>query len=387
MLHTRHAALQCKQSFPPKSSRHFLQCTHLLSRGRLKQAENVVFIHTSSVLNKKKKKTRYQEFMDKIVPQEDLNKRPSDLEIFQKDLPKNQPTLKERIERDRWHMFYQQDIKHGYWQRQPTTLMEDVQAELKKNPKKALTESFKVVKSEVAKFNQERKDGDYSIRKGSERALFREGDRKKEWGFQSELEMDEWILTMDSDWGEGYSSAEFKLNDAGTAGVLSGDLSTRVPMDGRTGQAGYVNIASANQRKSFGRLKVLHHWMQFTHLTMNIRGDGRKYNINLKVKRDFDMTWDDRWVYPMYTRGGPYWQYVKIPFSKFIFAHKGNIQDRQNEVNLFHIQGISFTLKDRITGPFRLEIKDISLQHDAKGDDEVFAYEMYRVPSFWIGSG
>ena len=27
--------------------------------------------------------------------------------------------------------------------------------------------------------------------------------------------MDEWILTKDSDWGEGYSSAEFKLNSAG----------------------------------------------------------------------------------------------------------------------------------------------------------------------------
>ena len=28
--------------------------------------------------------------------------------------------------------------------------------------------------------------------------------------------MDEWILTKDSDWGEGYSSAEFKLNSAGS---------------------------------------------------------------------------------------------------------------------------------------------------------------------------
>merc|ERR1719222_378580 len=63
---------------------------------------------------------------------------------------------------------------------------------------------------------------------------------------------------------------------------------------------------------------------------MNIRGDGRKYMINLKVKRDFDILWNDRWHYPLYTRGGPYWQYVKIPWSKFFLGSRGRIQDRQS---------------------------------------------------------
>jgi len=47
------------------------------------------------------------------------------------------------------------------------------------------------------------------------------------------------------------------------------------------------------------------------------------------------------------------------------------------------MQGISFTLKDKISGPFQLEIKDISLHYDPTGDDEEFAYEMYRIPAFW----
>ena len=30
------------------------------------------------------------------------------------------------------------------------------------------------------------------------------------------------------------------------------------------------------------------HWVEYTHLTMNIRGDGRKYMINLKVESFID---------------------------------------------------------------------------------------------------
>ena len=57
-----------------------------------------------------------------------------------------------------------------------------------------------------------------------------------------ELGLEEWILTKDSDWGEGYSSAELKLNSAGTAAMLKGNLSTRVPQDGRTEEAGKKNM-------------------------------------------------------------------------------------------------------------------------------------------------
>ena len=89
--------------------------------------------------------------------------------------------------------------------------------------------------------------------------------------------------------------------------VWRGELSTRVPNDGRTQAAGYVNIASKKRMLSFAREKLAEDWDYFSHLTMNVRGDGRKYMINIQVKRDFDLLWNDRWHYPLYTRGGPYW--------------------------------------------------------------------------------
>ena len=49
-----------------------------------------------------------------IVWEEDLDKRPSDLEIKDKDLPTNTPTLEHRIQRDQVHKFHVYDRKAGY---------------------------------------------------------------------------------------------------------------------------------------------------------------------------------------------------------------------------------------------------------------------------------
>ena len=71
-----------------------------------------------------------------------------------------------------------------------------------------------------------------------------------------------------------------------------------MPADGRIQNAGYVNISSVPKTSAFAQVgacavtkftklaqeKLMDHWVEYTHLTMNIRGDGRKYMINLKVE-------------------------------------------------------------------------------------------------------
>ena len=95
--------------FPEKSFKLFTikSVNHINPRSRN--------LHTSLTNYKKYKKSRLEQFKSKFVSAEDLNKRPSDLEIAKKGLPANQPTLQGRIERDRRHMFHQMDPKHGYW--------------------------------------------------------------------------------------------------------------------------------------------------------------------------------------------------------------------------------------------------------------------------------
>lgn len=78
-----------------------------------------------------------------------------------------------------------------------------------------------------------------------------------------------------------------------------------------------------------------YNWSDFSHLVIRMRGDGRTYGLGLQTnyKRshhlDFTMglTANDQFHYPMFTRGGPYWQTVKVPsqmdyLSRLLFLYK-----------------------------------------------------------------
>ena len=119
-------------------------------------------------------------------------------------------------------------------------------------------------------------------------------------------------------------------------------------------------------------------WSVYTHLRMKIRGDGRIYMMNIGVKQTFDVQWFEMYNYVLITRGGPYWQIVRIPLSKFVLSHKGRVQDRQRPVEKDKVQNIGFTCADNIPGPFRLEIDYIGVECDDSVFEE-FAYESYVV--------
>ncbi|KAJ0044207.1 hypothetical protein NL108_008132, partial [Boleophthalmus pectinirostris] len=80
---------------------------------------------------------------------------------------------------------------------------------------------------------------------------------------------------------------------------------------------------------SFDRKKHFD-WTSFNTLHLRVRGDGRPWMINIGCQTFFSHQNDDIYSYFLYTRGGPYWQDVKIPFSKFFLTHRGRIQDDQH---------------------------------------------------------
>nr|XP_050857924.1 complex I intermediate-associated protein 30, mitochondrial isoform X1 [Vespula vulgaris] len=197
------------------------------------------------------------------------------------------------------------------------------------------------------------------------------------WDFNgNEKSLDSWLIVCDSDYNEGYSTCKLELSPEGKA-VFSGQLDFRIPKDGKIINAGYCALKTATFRKSFKRETRLD-WHLYNHLIMRVRGDGRTYMINIGTKGLYDINWNDLYNYVMYTRGGPYWQYVKIPFSKFFLSSHGRIQDDQVPIPLNNISSFGIIASDKIPGPFKLEIDYIGLVYDPFEWEE-FAYEMYKV--------
>jgi len=202
-----------------------------------------------------------------------------------------------------------------------------------------------------------------------------DGTFQKEFEFRGRESLKDWIVSTDRDWGEGFTKAELTLSKNNMA-LFQGHLCTDLPKEGSVARAGYANIRSPIKRKSFKR-DDQYNWQRFTHFIARVRGDGRTWVISLHTPDKLDLTWNDTHHYFLFTRGGPYWQYVKIPFSKFFFGSKGNIQDRQFELPKREVSSIGLTVMDTYDGPFQLEIDYIGVFHD-RVQNPTFEYEMYK---------
>ncbi|XP_050293344.1 complex I intermediate-associated protein 30, mitochondrial [Anthonomus grandis grandis] len=205
---------------------------------------------------------------------------------------------------------------------------------------------------------------------------WRPGETDIAWRFKSEDSLDKWIVTSDSDHNEGSSHCTLERNMYGNA-VFSGHISLQVPKDGQVKRAGYCNIKTMRARKSFKRATYLN-WIPYNTMVMKVKGDGRTYLLSISTRGFYDITWNDVYNYQLYTRGGPYWQIAKIPFSKFFFSAKGRIQDKQFPITLDKVASFGITAQDRHGGDFKLEIDYIGLEYDPKHVEE-FAYEEYKM--------
>ncbi|NXS65045.1 CIA30 protein, partial [Pandion haliaetus] len=195
------------------------------------------------------------------------------------------------------------------------------------------------------------------------------------WEFRSQEDLNKWVISSDVEIG-GKSEVYLKLGRNNQAALLYGTLNTEVPRDGETKYSGYCSMRAKPPLGSFGRKKY-YDWSNFNSLYLRVRGDGRPWMVNIYTDPYFSHQKDDLYSYFMFTRGGPYWEEIKIPFSKFFLSSRGRVQDNQHPIWLDKISTLGFTIGDKVDGPFQLEIDFIGLLND-RAHTEEFAYETYE---------
>ncbi|VDD94333.1 unnamed protein product [Enterobius vermicularis] len=255
------------------------------------------------------------------------------------------------------------------------------------NPKMPLKDLLaatpEVLREEAKKYKKELKDRwtiDLDKKQFFEElGHLQHGETRKEFIFDSPEAIALWNTGCDADEGYGYSHCELVPTDRKTA-IFRGYLSTEVVKDGVHERSGWASM-KLNLTRAFRRKKYFKRWASFSHLLVKCRGDGRSYKLMLHCPGMFDITWGNSYSCPLHTHGGPYWQYEKIPFSKFFHTVVGRIQDQQIPVFLKEVSSMAIVLMDRMDGDFSLEIDFIGVCHDRTHYEE-FAYETYAVPIF-----
>jgi hypothetical protein len=68
--------------------------------------------------------------------------------------------------------------------------------------------------------------------------------------------------------------------------------------------------------------KKSYDWSQFNTLYLRVRGDGRPWMVNIREDTDFIQKTNQIYSYFMFTRGGPYWQEVKVKRKSLLIKMK-----------------------------------------------------------------
>ncbi|GFR34113.1 complex I intermediate-associated protein 30, mitochondrial [Trichonephila clavata] len=210
--------------------------------------------------------------------------------------------------------------------------------------------------------------------------FYNDGDTDVFFRFDSKDCLQKWRLGSDKMYNEGFSDCSLEVNDRGK-GVFYGNIDTTPPKDGKNRFAGYCGIKSVKKQKSFLR-DDWYDWIDFTHIEMRVRGDGRNYMINLGLGMYYDVNWFDTFTYVLHTRGGPYWEVVRIPFSKFILTSKGRVHDKPQPLPLDKVNSVGITCA-AVSGPFHLEIDYIGCHKDESYKEKT-AYELYQIPKEFV---
>jgi NADH dehydrogenase [ubiquinone] 1 alpha subcomplex assembly factor 1 len=111
--------------------------------------------------------------------------------------------------------------------------------------KKLILDGLKELKNEI---NMWRMEMEEEI-KGDPILIFRPGETDVVFPFVTQADIDKFVVSADSDWNEGFSTAHFEISASGH-GLFHGKLDSKLAKDGKIKKTGYANVKSVRARVS-----------------------------------------------------------------------------------------------------------------------------------------
>lgn len=196
---------------------------------------------------------------------------------------------------------------------------------------------------------------------------YKEKDAAPIWKFRNEEDLDQ-FYTVDDNMMGGRSLVEMSTSKGGRLHMKGKidpsptyyDKGAR-PWDG----TGFAGIKSYPIKNVWGNLELsesvidLHRWQQFE---FRVRGDGRPYRIQAWIRnRGGDEVRDTTrfWVAHMQTRGGPYWERIKIPFNRFYPIKYEQPTRLLHKPPMMRLYSLGIFPYEQTPGDFSLEIDSI----------------------------
>lgn len=160
-------------------------------------------------------------------------------------------------------------------------------------------------------------------------------------------------------------------------GRFEGNLSLDLP-EGRSDlvRLGYAMFRTKDPEPGFLGLAgpEFHDWSMFNQLALRVRGDLRRYFINIQAETPYPT---DLYQHRLFLKTPGEWETVTVPFSSFILTNGGVIQEQQ-QLDTEHIRSVGIGLIDGQYGPYRLDVDWIKV---ISGDVSVLSSPPARITS------
>jgi len=160
--------------------------------------------------------------------------------------------------------------------------------------------------------------------------------------FNDERAAEEWASIDDRVMG-GLSSSRLEPTGEGTV-VFTGSVSL-------ANNGGFASVRSRPSKRD------LH---EFAGLTLQVRGDGRRYKINLKDDGQFD----GLLYHAAFDTVPGQWQTVRLRFEEFVPTFRGRSVRGAGPLDLSRVSSFGLMISDKQSGPFRLELGRIEAFED-----------------------